>query len=86
MHFRDEMPEHRFGDFEVRDDAIFQRPHRDDIRRRATEHPFRFVPDGENFVRACLHRHDRRFTQNYALVFDVNECVRRAEVDADVAG
>ena len=58
VHLRDEMPEHRLGHFEVRDDAILQRTDRDDVGGRAAEHALRFVADREHFVRARLHRDD----------------------------
>ena len=69
------MPEHRFGDLEVGDDAVFQRPHRDDICRGASEHALGFVADGEHFGSARLHRHDRGFAQDDALILDVNQGV-----------
>ena len=86
VHLRDEMPQHRLGHFEVGDDAVLQRTDGDDIGRRAAEHAFRLVADGEHFVRAGLHRHDRRLAQDDALILDVDERVGRAEIDADVVG
>ena len=86
MHLHNEMPEHRFGDFEIRDHAIFQRTHRDDVRGRAAEHPLRFVTDRQHFIRARLHCDHRRFAQHDALIFHVHERVGRAEIDTDVAG
>ena len=86
VHLLNKVTQHRFGHFEVRDDAIFQGPHGDDVGRRASEHPLRFIADCEHFVGPGLDRHDRRFTKHDALVFDVDERVRRPEVDADVAG
>ena len=80
------MPEHRFGHFEVGDDAIFQRPHGDDVRRRAPEHALRFVAHREDFGGAGLHRDDRWLAQDDSLVFDVNERIRGPEVDSDIAG
>ena len=86
VHLRDEMPQHRFGDFEVGDHAIFQRADRDDIRRRAAEHPFRLVAHRQHFVRARLHCDHRGLAQDDALILHVDERVRRAEIDTDVAG
>ncbi len=51
VHFGDEMAQHRLGHFEVGDHAVFQRPNRDDITRRATEHALGFVADRENLAR-----------------------------------
>ena len=86
VHLGDEVPQHRFGDFEVRDDAIFQGPDRDNIGRRAPEHAFCLIADCKHFVCPRLDRHYRRFAQDDALVFDIDEGVSRAEIDADVAG
>ena len=86
VHLGDEMPQHRLGHFEVRDHAIFQRAHRHDVAGRAAEHALGFVADGQHFVGARLHRDDRRFAQDDALIFDINQRVGRAEIDADVAG
>ena len=86
VHFRDEMAQHRLGHFEIGNDAVLQRPHRDDVAGRAPEHPFRFVADGQALWRAGLHRHHRGFAQDDALVLDVNKRVGRTEIDPDVAG
>ena len=79
------MPQHRFGHFEVRDHAIFQRAHRDNVRRRTAEHAFRLIAHRQHFVRAGLHRHHGRLAQNDPLVFYINQRVRRAEINPDVA-
>ncbi len=86
MHLGNEMTQHRFGHFKVRDHAIFQRPHRDNVRRRAPEHSLRLVADREHFVGAGLHGHHRRFAQDDALVFYVDQRVGGTEIDADVVG
>ena len=86
VHFGDEMPQHRLGHFEIRDDAIFQRPHCDDVRRRAPEHALGLVAHRQHFDGAGLNRHDRGLAQHDALIFDINERVRRPEIDPDIAG
>ena len=86
VHLADEMAEHRLGDFEIRDDAVLQRADRDDIARRPAEHAFGVVADGEHLVGAGLDRHDRWLAQNDAVVLDVDQRVRGAEVDADIIG
>ena len=85
VHLGNEMTQHRFRHFEVRDDAVFQWTHRHDVCRRATEHALGFVAHREDLVRAGLHRHDRWFAQNDPLILYVNESVGRAEIDSDVA-
>src|SRR5439155_688667 len=84
VHFRNKMPQHRFGDFEVRDHAVFQRADCDDVRRRPPEHALRFIADREHFVGASLHGHHRRLAQDDPLIFDVNQGIGRAEIDPDV--
>src|SRR6266403_1480456 len=60
MHFADEMTQHRLRNFEVSNDSIFERTHRDNIRRRATEHALGLVTYREHSVGAGLHGHHRR--------------------------
>jgi len=80
------MPQHRLGDFKIRDDAVFQRPDRHDIARGAPEHPLGLVAHGEHLAGAGLHGDDRGLAQHDAVVFYVYQRIRRAEVDADVIG
>ena len=72
----DEVPEHRFSHFEVRDHPVFQRPDRDDIARRPAEHAFGVIAHGEHLVGPRPDCHHRRLAQNDAVVFDVDQCVR----------
>ncbi len=86
MHFRNEMAQHRFRHFKIRDYAIFQRANRNNIGRRAAEHAFGFIADSQHARGPRLHRDHGRLTQDNALIFDVDERIGRAEVDTDVAG
>src|SRR5690606_40543421 len=45
---RDEVAKHRFGDFEVRDDAVTQGANRLDVPRRAAEHVLGLAADGQD--------------------------------------
>ncbi len=56
MDLLDEMAEHGFGDFEVRDHAVFHGPNGHDISRRASEHPFGFIAYGKDVGSARLNR------------------------------
>ncbi len=80
------MTQHRLGHFEVCDHAVFQRSHGHDVGRRPAEHPFRFIADREHFVGAGLDGDNRRFAQDNPLVFNVDQRVRRPEIDPDVVG
>src|SRR5437870_2252423 len=51
----DEVAQHGFRDIEVRDDAIFERSHCDDVCQCAAEHAFGFVTDSQHSVGAGLH-------------------------------
>ena len=84
VHLLDEMPKHRLGDFKVRNHAIFQWADRDDVSRGASEHSLRLVADGQHTIGARLHCDDRRLAQDDAVIFDVNEGIRGAEVYPDV--
>ena len=81
-----EMPgiEGALRDLEVRDHAVFQRTNRNDISRRAPEHPLRLIAHRQHPARPRLHCHDRRLAQNDPVIFYINERVRRAQVDPDV--
>jgi hypothetical protein len=86
VHFGDEVPQHRFRHFEVRNDAIFKRTHCNDVCRCATEHTLGFVTDSQHSVGAGLDGDDRWFAQNDPLILYVNKSVCRAQIDPDVAG
>ena len=86
VHFGNEMPQHRFGHFKVGDDAVFQWTYRHDVSRRSAQHPLGFVADGEDLVGARLHGHHGRLAQHDPLIFDVNERIRRSEINPDIAG
>ena len=79
----DEMFEHALDDVKVGDDAVFERADRLDVRRRAADHALRFQPDGQNAASLQAHRHDRRLRNDDAFLSDVDERVRRAEIDAE---
>src|SRR2546428_524118 len=64
MNFLDEVAEHRFGDFEISDDAILHGPNSHDISRRASEHPFGFFAYGQDVSGARLNRYHGRVSQN----------------------
>jgi len=86
VHLVDEVLEHVLGDVEVADDAVLQRPDRDDVLRRAAEHPLGLGTDREDRAGLQVLRDDGRLADHDAATADVHERVRRAEVDADITG
>ena len=80
----DEVAEHRFGHFEVRDDAVAQRPDRLDVARRLAEHQPRLFAHGERSVRAHVLGDHGRLAQHDAFALDVNEDVGGTQIDPDV--
>ena len=84
VHLRDEVPQHRLGDLEVRDDAVLERPDSDDVGRGAPEHALGLVADGQDHVGAALDGDDGGFAQHDAVVAHINEGVGGTEVDTDV--
>jgi len=85
----DEVAEHRFGDLEIGDDSVFQRPDRDDVAGGAAEHLFRLGADGEHATAApsiLLHRHDRWLVADDTLALYVDEGVGRTQIDRQIVG
>ena len=86
MHPVHEVLDHLLGDVEVADDAVAQRPDRDDVRRRPADHPLRLGADGQDALGLGVDRDDRRLAHHDPAVADVDQRVGGPEVDADVAG
>ncbi len=90
VHLADEVLEHLLGVGEVGDDAVLHRPDRGDVPRRAAEHVLGLHADRDDDLAAAarfvLDGDHRRLVEDDALAADVDERVRRAEVDGDVAG
>ena len=86
MHSLNEMPQHRFGDLEVGDHAVFHRPYGHDISRGPSQHAFGFLAHRQHVGRAGLDGHDGRLAEHDALVSDINQRIGRAQVYSDVVG
>ena len=86
VHPVDEVLDHLLGDVEVADDAVAERPDRDDARRRPADHPLRLRPDRQDALRLGVDRDDRRLAHDDPAVADVDQGVGGPEVDPDVAG
>ena len=85
-HLADEVAQHRLRDVEVGDHAILHRADGGDIAGRAAQHPLRIFADGTDLAGRGIEGDHGRLTQHDALVFDVNESVGGAQIDADVVG
>src|SRR5215470_9235782 len=84
MHLGDEVMQHLFGDVEVGDDAVLERPDGDDVARRSTEHRLRLVSDGQNGVVGLMDRDDRGFVEHDPFAADVHQGVRSSEIHREV--
>ena len=81
-----EMPQHRFGDFEVGNDTIFHGPDGDDVARGATEHALGFFANRQHIGGSRLNGNNGRFTQYNTLVTNVNERIRCPEIYPNIVG
>ncbi len=86
VHLVHEVLDHLLGDVEVADDAVAQRPHGDDVGRRAADHALRLGADREHLASLGVDRDDARLADDDAAVAHVDQRVGGAEVDPDVAG
>ena len=86
VHLLDEVAQHLLGDLEVGDHAVLQRPDGDDVPGRAPEHVLGLLADREHAVRVLVDGDDRGLVQDDALALDVDQGVRRAQVDGQVVG
>ena len=82
----DEVLDHLLGHVEVADDAVAQRPDRDDVGRRPADHPLGLGADGQDPLGLGVDGHDGRLAHDDPAVADVDQRVGGPEVDPDVAG
>ncbi len=86
LHPLDEVPEHRLGNLEVRDDAVLHRADGHDVARGASQHPLGFFAYGQDVGGAGLNGHDGRLPEHDAFIPHVNERVGGAQVNSNVVG
>jgi len=82
----DELAQHDFGDFEIRNHAVFERSNGDDLSRRAAQHGFGVFAHRHHLAGGLLDGHDGGFVQNDAAALDVHERVGRTEVNRNIVG
>ena len=80
-----EVAQHLLGDLEVGDHAVAQGPRGGDRRGRAADHAVRLVADGVDLAAVGVDRDHRRLGDDDAAAALVDERVRGAEVDGQVA-
>ena len=81
--FTDEILEHRFRDVIIGDDAVLQRPVRDDLFRRAADHFLGFRAHGQDRIFGPRQSDDGRFIDDKSPARHKNDGVRRAQIYAD---
>ena len=86
LHLVNELAQQVFRDFEVRDHAVLQRTDGVDLIRRAPEHQLGLAADREHAPRRLVHRDHRGLVQHDAAIFDIDERVRRPEIDGHIRG
>ena len=80
-----EVAQHLLGDLEVGDHPVAQRPCRGDRGGGAADHPVRLVADGVDLAAIGVDGDHRRLGDDDAAAALVDERVRGAEVDGEVA-
>ena len=86
MHLADEVLDHLFRDFDVRDHTVTQGAYRFDRVGRLAHHHLRIIAHGLDAFYSVqrLDSDNRRLVQNDALIGHVDESIRRAEIDRHV--
>src|SRR5262249_37970706 len=85
----DEVAQHRLGDVEVGDHAVFERSNGDDRARRAAEHLLGLRADRDHAASAACtlrHREAGRLVPADAFAFAVYQGVGRPQVDRQIVG
>ena len=82
--FLDEVLEHAEGEVVLADDAVPERPERDNIAGGASEHLLRFPAYGEELVGILVDGDNGRFLQYDSLALDIDKHRGGTEVDPDI--
>src|SRR4029453_19352785 len=80
----DEIPEHLLRDVEVGDHAALQWAHGLDMAPRWADHPLGLVADRDDRPSECVHGDDGGLVQHDPVPPNVDERVRRPQVDNHV--
>src|SRR5918994_3916814 len=83
MHALHEVTKHLLRHLEVGDDAVPQRPHGGDARRRSADHPLGLLTHRMHGPRERVHGDDRGFRDYDPLAAHEHKRVRGAEIDSN---
>ena len=88
MNFGDEVLQHFFSDLKISNHAVLERSDRLNVARRAAQHPLGLFAHSLNRFLPVVHAdcHNGGLIQNDAAFLDVNQCIRRAEINRQVGG
>ena len=88
MHLADEVLDHFFRHFEIRDHAIAQGPNGRDIPRRPPQHELRLFTHRQHLLTAThIGNSDHtRLIQNDAPALHIDQRIRGAEVNGHIGG
>src|SRR6185503_3813634 len=81
-----EVLQHLFGDFEVRNDSVFHGPNGNDVAGSTAQHIFRIASDSFDLIGYFINRNDGGFRHDDAASLCINECICRPEVNSKIAG
>lgn len=82
----DEVLKHLLGHFEIGDHAVSHRPDGDNVARRATKHLLGVRTNGFDLICGLIYGDDGGFADYDAASLGVDQRVRRAEVNSQIAG
>ena len=85
MRLLHEVREHLLGGVEVGDHAAADRPHRADVRRRASDHVTRVQADRFDGPRRGIERHDRRLVDDDTASAREHAGIGGTEVNCQIA-
>jgi len=83
MNLMNEMAQHRFGDFEICDNAIPHRSYGDNIAGGPSDHILGLQPHRQDAVFSThigSHSHNRWLAQHDSFTLDINQCIRCSKV------
>jgi len=89
MDLPDEITNHRFSNFKIRNHPILHGTNGDDVARRLAQHELGILADRQHPVGPPLilaDRHDRRFTKNNPLISHIDKRVGGTKVNRQIIG
>ena len=86
MHLSDEMLDHFLRNLKIRDHAFAHGADGFDIAGGFSQHLLSFLANGKNLLPAANfhNRHNRRFVQYNATPLNINQRIRRTQIDRHI--